>query len=216
MPNSSAPSNGRAGLGQRLFAFWYAQADPLRFDRTFEAVKRRLLADLSGDVLEIGPGTGANFAYFQPGIRWIGAEPNLFMHPHLLRTARRAGLTAPDIRPLAVESLNLPDESLDAVVSTHVMCSVNDQPRALGEIRRVLKPGGRFVFLEHVAAPRGTWLRRAQNTIRPVWAAVGDGCHPNRETWAAITGAGFSSVNIEHFNVPLFVAGPHIAGYAVK
>jgi ubiquinone/menaquinone biosynthesis C-methylase UbiE len=93
---------------------------------------------------------------------------------------------------------------------------VDDLDRALGETLRVLKPGGRFVFLEHVAAPRGTWLRRLQRLAHPVWRIVADGCHPDRETDAAIVAAGFVAVRLERFSLPMGLVGPHIAGVALK
>ncbi|HEX2908380.1 MAG TPA: class I SAM-dependent methyltransferase [Phototrophicaceae bacterium] len=216
METQDQPVRGRSGFIQRIFAWMYSRNDDDKLDRLVGAYKRRLLTGLTGTVLEIGPGTGANFPYFRRDIRWIGAEPNLFMHPHLQKAAQRAGITEVDIRPLTGEKLNLADNSLDAVVATHVLCSVDHQERVLQEIRRVLKPAGRFIFLEHVAAPPGTPLRQFQGFIRPVWAYCGDGCHLNRETWTAIENAGFTQVEIEHFRIPAPFVSPHIAGYAVK
>lgn len=207
---------GRRGLRQRIFAWMYSRDKAAESDGEFDVYKRRLLGNLAGDVLEIGPGTGANFAYFPAGIRWIGIEPNLFMHPMLKAEAQQSRVTVVDIHSTTAENLTVADESIDAVVSTHVMCSVSDQARVLKEIRRVLKPGGRFIFLEHVAAPQGTLSRAAQTVIKPAWHFLGDGCQPDRETWAAIHNAGFAQVEIEHFRAPYPIVGPHIAGYAVK
>jgi SAM-dependent methyltransferase len=166
-------------------------------------------------VLEIGPGTGSNLAYFAPGIRWLGIEPNPHMERYLTREAERLG-RAIEVRGGTAERLDLMDASVDAVVSTLVLCSVADQVRALAEVRRVLKPGGRFVFLEHVAAPRGSWLRRAQRAVRPIWRLLGDGCFPDRETWQAIARAGFAEVRLDRFRLPLPIMAPHIGGWAVR
>jgi ubiquinone/menaquinone biosynthesis C-methylase UbiE len=86
----------------------------------------------------------------------------------------------------------------------------------LQEALRVLKPGGKFLFIEHVAAPQGSRLRRVQNFLCPLWQLVVDGCNPNRETWTAINQAGFAHVQLEHFEVALPVVKPHMAGYGVK
>jgi len=177
--------------------------------------KRALLGDLSGDVLEIGPGTGVNLPYYPSGIRWIGIEPNPFMHPYLKRQAEQLGMQV-EIREGRAERLDVPDHSMDAVVSTLVLCSVQVVPGALGEILRVLKPGGRFVFIEHVAAPPGMWLRRVQRWVRPVSRALADGCCPDRETWVAIEKGGFEHLILEHFCVPIPITSPHIAGSATK
>ncbi|MBI4572797.1 MAG: class I SAM-dependent methyltransferase [candidate division NC10 bacterium] len=177
--------------------------------------KRALLGDLSGDVLEIGPGTGVNLPYYPSGIRWIGIEPNPFMHPYLKRQAEQLGIQV-EIREGRAERLDVPDHSMDAVVSTLVLCSVQVVPGALGEILRVLKPGGRFVFIEHVAAPPGMWLRRVPRWVRPVSRALADGCCPDRETWVAIEKGGFEHLTLEHFRVPIPITSPHIAGSATK
>jgi hypothetical protein len=80
----------------------------------------------------------------------------------------------------------------------------------------VLKPGGTFVFLEHVAAPPGTRLRRIQGAIRPLWKVIGEGCHPDRDTGPAIQRAGFSKVSYENFRLPLGPVATQIAGTAIK
>src|SRR5690242_6004104 len=100
------------------------------------------------------------------------------MHRHLREAAERTQIPI-EIRTLMAERLPAEDDSVDAVVSTLVLCSACDPARVLREIRRVLKPGGRFVFLEHVAAPQGTRLRTVQRWIRPVWRRIADGCHPD-------------------------------------
>ncbi|MCP5109369.1 MAG: class I SAM-dependent methyltransferase [bacterium] len=204
----------RNGLYQRLYASlmdrFSGHYEPLVTER-----KRALLTPLAGEVLEIGPGTGVNLPYLADGVRWRGVEPNPYMRPYLESKAARCGLET--VLEIGVaEALPADDESVDAVLGTLVLCSVKDPATALLEIRRVLKPGGRFVFVEHVAAPEGTNTRRWQAAVCPIWKRVGDGCHPNRETWRWIEQAGFEDVDIDRFRLDLPIAGPHIAGVAVK
>jgi ubiquinone/menaquinone biosynthesis C-methylase UbiE len=184
-----------------------------KYDRAVAPHKLPLLCSLAGDVLEIGPGAGANLPHFPPDIRWVGVEPNPYLHGYLRKEAVSLGRVI-DLRHGRAESLEFPDCSFDAAVSTLVLCSIADQARALAEIKRVLRPGGKFVFIEHVAAPQGSRTRRRQEWIRPLWKAIGDGCQPDRETWRAIAAAGFQHVEIEHFRVPFPIVGPHIAGVA--
>jgi ubiquinone/menaquinone biosynthesis C-methylase UbiE len=188
------------------------------FDRDlYGERKRALLGGLRGTVVEIGPGAGVNLPYFASDVRWIGVEPNVHFHGGLRRKAARLGLDA-DVRAGTAERLDLPDASADAVVSTLVLCSVDDLDAALAEVRRVLKPGGRLVFIEHVAAPPDSLLRRVQRGIRPLWGVIADGCRPDRETGRHIEAAGFTEVQIDRFDaaMPLPVVRPHIAGTAVK
>lgn len=204
----------RANWYQRLWARMLA-SESKKYPRYYAARKHALLGSLTGDILEIGPGTGSNLAYYAPGVRWHGLEPNPATFPYVQREAERIGMTV-HLREGQAEHLDAADSSFDAVVSTLVLCSVSDPQHTLQEIRRVLKAGGRFVFIEHVAAPPGSGLRRFQQFVTPVWKRVGAGCHPDRETWAAIEKAGFSRVQLEHFRLAVPIVGPHIAGYAVK
>jgi SAM-dependent methyltransferase len=180
-----------------------------------------LLGDLHGTVLEIGPGAGPNLRYYPSDVNWLGVEPNPYMHPYLnqaiISLGRPDGRFRVDPGDTGGVRLPAPDASMDAVVSTLVLCSVPNPDATLQEILRVLKPGGKFVFIEHVAAQDGTRLRSFQNFLQPLWTFVGDGCHPNRETWSAISQAGFSHVDIQHFRQPTSgPASPHISGTAVK
>ena len=203
-----------AGFGKRIHAWLLARCGA-RYERMVAEHKRALFAALSGDILEIGPGTGPNLGYYPKNCHWIGVEPNPFVHPYLRQAAEQAGLTI-EIRTLLAEKLPAADQSIDAVVSTLVLCSVLNPEAVLREILRVLKPGGRFVFLEHVAAPEGTRLRKVQRFIRPLWKRLADGCYPDRETGPAIEHAGFSEVKYENFRLPLGPVGTQIAGIAVK
>jgi ubiquinone/menaquinone biosynthesis C-methylase UbiE len=204
----------RASRYQRLFARMMAAEQQAR-RQYYDARKRALLNNLHGDVLEIGPGAGANLPYYSRDVRWLGLEPNPAMFPYMQQEAQRLGMTI-QLREGRAEQLDAADNSFNAVVSTLVLCSVPDPQRTIQEILRVLKTGGRFVFIEHVAAPRESGLRRRQRIVTPLWKRLGDGCHPDRETWAIIENAGFSSVQIDHFRLKVPIAGPHIAGYAVK
>ncbi len=203
-----------ATFPQRLQAWILTHACPV-YEKSVAPYKRALLGELSGSILEIGPGTGVNLAYYPQTVRWIGIEPNPILHAHLRAAIAQKNLLA-DLRYGRAESLDVPDASLDAVVSTLVLCTVRDVPATLREILRVLRPGGRFVFIEHVAAPPATFTRRLQRFVKPVWRYFGDGCHPDRETWKSIAAAGFSSLHLDHFRVPSPIVGPHIRGSAIK
>ena len=211
MPESNS-SPTRAKWNQRLFAYMMNSAPETEEEKSH---KKTLIGSLHGDVLEIGPGTGPNLEYYAKDVRWTGIEPNPAMMPYAQQEAQRLGMTI-QLREGRAEQLDAADNSLDAVVSTLVLCSVTDPQKVLQEIRRVLKPGGRFVFIEHVAAPANTGRRFRQKLIKPLWKPLADGCHPDRETWATIEQAGFSDVHIDHFQLKVPVIGPHIAGYAVK
>jgi SAM-dependent methyltransferase len=129
-------------LYQRCFA-WGLAAGGDAYERLVAIRKRELLGPLRGTVLEIGPGTGTNLAYLAPDVRWLGIEPNPHMERYLRREAEPLGRSI-EVRSGTVERLDLMDASVDAVVSTLVLCSVPDQARALAEVRRVLRPGGRL------------------------------------------------------------------------
>lgn len=209
------PSAARTGLRSRLMAWFMAQGLPDNYEKVVTYYKSKFLTGLDGTVVEIGPGTGENFPYFSATVQWIGIEPNVFMHRYLEKAAARYGFEA-DIRVQSAESLELEDKSADSVISTFVLCSVGEQRVALQEIKRVLKPGGRFIFIEHVGAPAGTATRRMQRAVRPVWRFFGDGCHIDRDTAQVIQDTGFADVQIEHFNIPHGLIGPHIAGVAIN
>jgi SAM-dependent methyltransferase len=194
---------------------WVTSRGNRRYDAMVADQKRALLAPLEGTVLEIGPGGGNSLAFLRRGVRWIGVEPNPFFHDRLRARGDRLGIDV-DVRAAAAEALPAADGSIDAVVSSLVLCSVRDPEAALREVRRVLRPGGRFVFIEHVAAPHGTGLRFVQRALRPVWRAFSDGCHPDRETGHVIEAAGFADVDLNRFTVPIPIMGPHIAGVAVR
>jgi len=214
-----APANtppARSKFAEHLFAWvWGHVHGPL--EKAYGKRKSILFNELRGDVVEIGAGSGINFLHYPTGLQLTCIEPNPYMHPYLRESAAASGHALNLLEGYA-EALPLPDASADAVVSTLVLCSVFNPDLVLSEILRVLRPGGRFYFIEHVAAQRGTRLRRVQDAIQPIWTRLGDGCNPNRETHEAIRRAGFSECCFESrdIKIPLPPVKPHILGYAVK
>jgi SAM-dependent methyltransferase len=201
-------------FSKRFYAWAMARLSP-KYERMMAGRKRDLLGHIQGKVLEIGPGTGPNLQYYPAGIQWTGIEPNPYMHPYLRDAAQQLGLTV-DLRTGVAERMDIDDNSIHYVVSTLVLCSVSDVNAVLREILRVLRPGGHFLFVEHVAAPRGTWLRGVQRGVRPIWSKLADGCRPELEAASCIEKAGFENADIEHFRLRLPIVGPHIMGTATK
>lgn len=156
--------------------------------------RSRLVAGLRGSVLEVGAGTGTNFALYPPGVTDV-----LAVEPHARRrdAARRAAARVPvTVIDGVAEHLPVGDATVDAVVVSLVLCSVRDVPAALAEFRRVLRPGAELRFFEHVIAERGA-LRALQRVTGPVWSRIPGGCHPDRDTVAAIVAAGFTLEEVD-------------------
>jgi ubiquinone/menaquinone biosynthesis C-methylase UbiE len=147
--------------------------------------RRELLAHAQGTVLEIGAGTGLNLRHYPADLEeLVLVEPGLRMGDRIDLGRAPAGVPA-RLERAPAESLPFEDASFDTVVSTLVLCTVRDPTRALAEVVRVLRPGGRLLFLEHVRAERG-WRRALQRrSVRP-WAAFAEGCQCDRETLATI------------------------------
>lgn len=182
--------------------------------REYGSRKLRIFGELPEVIVELGPGSGANFRYYPRGTRVIAVEPNPMMLKRMSAQARRYGIEI-DLRHAGAEGLEVEGESADLVICTLVLCTVRDPERVVAEVKRVLRPGGRFAFLEHVAAPGGTRLRRVQETLRRPWAWLGEGCQLNRDTAGTIESAGFSGLDLERFDGPRHTPfQPHIAGVA--
>jgi len=194
-------------------------------DKNFELNKKRkieLFSGIEGTVLEIGPGIGTNFVFLnKKEIRWIGVEPNPAMHPYLLESAKKQGVSA-SLLDCYSEAICLPDSQVDFVICTKVLCSVSNLDRSMNEIKRVLKPGGKFLFLEHVV-DNHNFLRRAVQKIVPYtpWKYYSDGCEPGRDIAASIKNTGFTSVSFIQYmqegkGLIHAIKKPHIYGSAIK
>lgn len=199
-----------------VFARLYERAAP-QMDRQGAADhRRRLLAGLTGHVVEVGAGGGANFAHYPAGVGTVLAlEPE----PYLRERARQRATDAPvavEVVDATAEAVPAADGSADAVVASLVLCSVADQAVALREMHRVLRPGGQLRFYEHVAAPtrRG---RAAQRVVDVAWPLFAGGCHTGRDTLAAIRAAGFVVEAVEEVALGIVSpASPHVLGRATR
>ena len=178
--------------------------------------KTRAFADLPGSVVELGSGVGANLRYLPAGAHLTAIEPNPYMHSRLTTAARRRGVDL-EIRSVVGEHIDLPDASADAVISSLVLCTVSDPAAVLAEIRRILRPGGRFSFAEHVAAKPHTLTRWSQRILSRPWAWAFEGCSCERDLTSLIATAGFTSADINPYRLhsPFVPFNTHIAGTAI-
>jgi ubiquinone/menaquinone biosynthesis C-methylase UbiE len=202
-------------LGDRLFAAGYARL--VRGESEVMRGWRRWLARRAGGVVvELGAGTGANLPLYDLDAieRLILVEPSPAMRRRLAGPAAEAGA---EVLDATAARLPLADGEADAVLSTLVLCSVPDLDAALAEIRRVLRPGGLLLLMEHVRAMEPVAARR-QDRLDPAWCRIAQGCHPNRDTLAHVRSAGFDVV--EEHPVPVAMPGaalfPHVAAVAVR
>lgn len=147
--------------------------------------RRELLADARGRVLEIGAGTGHNLRHYPSGLdELVLTEPGARIGSHIDLDRAPAGVPV-RLEQAPAEYLPFQDASFDTVVATLVLCTVGDPQRAVAEAARILRPGGRLLFLEHVRAERGWRLAMQRRSVRP-WAAFADGCQCDRATVATI------------------------------
>jgi SAM-dependent methyltransferase len=175
-----------------------------------------MLAHATGSVVEIGAGTGLNLPHFpSTATNVLALEPDPNMVRRLVPATEKASIPV-SVRRARAEDLPVPDGSVDTVVASLVLCSVEDPAAALAEARRVLRPGGRLLFFEHVRAGRPR-LARWQDRFERLWGRFAGGCHPNRDTEAAIARAGFEIREIERFHESgAVLAAPHILGWATR
>jgi ubiquinone/menaquinone biosynthesis C-methylase UbiE len=208
------PAN-RDNVHHPIFARVYERFVVAREGEEIRERRKRLLAGLRGRVLELGVGTGVTFPLYPKTVaEVIALEPE----PRLRRSAEEAARSATvpiSVRAGLAQRISEPDGTFDAVVVSLVLCSVPDQGEALAEIRRVLRPNGELRFFEHVVARNqfGAGVQRALETIFP---RIAGGCHPARDTAAAIRRAGFSIENCERLGpAPKQPPFPFLIGRAV-
>jgi len=203
----------------RLIAAIYDRLTEASEKACLQQWRAELLGDLTGHVLEVGAGTGRNVPFYPPGLaRLVLTEPDQYMRRKLSEKIRTQAPDRAELLDASLEDLPFAAESFDAVVGTLVLCSVPHPDKALREIHRVLKPGGRFVFLEHVAAEDRPRRLKWQHRVEPFWKRISGGCHLTRRTADAIVAAGFTVAHIrrESMRKAWPLVRPTIRGVAHK
>ncbi len=179
----------------RLFAALYDRGMRETEAAGLRARRERLLGEARGRVLELGAGTGLNLALYPRSVQaLVLSEPSPPMAARLRRRTARAGRSV-QVLEAPAERLPLPDASFDTVVATLVLCTVSDVESALREVARVLRPGGRLLFIEHVRAEDNARRARWQDRLERPWRFVAAGCHCNRDTLALLAA---SPLAVEH------------------
>lgn len=198
----------------RIFAALYDRVGASWEEKYGAELRRELLVDARGRVLEVGVGTGLSFPHYPAVDELVGVDPSAAM---LRRARKRAAAAGREVKLVEAPAEELPfeDAAFDTVVAIAVLCTVDDPDKAIREIRRVLRPGGRFLFNEHVRSPdpgRAHWQDRLE---RP-WGFIAGGCHPNRRTLAAIEAAGFQVGELEQGELPALprLVRPYVRGVA--
>ena len=202
-----------------LSAFFYDSLLAKSEEACLMEWRSELVKHVHGNVLEIGAGTGANILFYpKNGIELTLSEPDKHMRTQLEEKVKDQGLDHVTISSHTIEENHRPDATFDCVVSTLVCCSVPNLASAFSEIKRILKPDGYFIFLEHVGAEKGTRRRRWQNRLTPLWCKISGNCHLNRETEIAFNNAGFTFKEIkrESMRKATPLVRPTIRGIAIK
>jgi ubiquinone/menaquinone biosynthesis C-methylase UbiE len=203
-----------------IFARVYVRLSPAMEREGGADHRDRLLAGLSGWVIEVGAGSGLNFAHYPAEVtRVLAVEPE----PYLREAARRSAVAAAvpiEVVDGIADELPAGDETFDAAVASLVLCSVPDPRAALQEMHRVLRNGGELRFFEHVRADTDG-LQRAQRLVdATIWPRLFGGCHTSRDTAAAIEASGFRLEGLDRFRFPdsgpAVPTSPHILGRAVR
>lgn len=193
----------------RIYDATWGRGFSALYDRCFKAaeeaglrdMRRDVLTGARGRVLELGAGTGLNLELYPERVQDLTlVEPDPHMVKQLRKRVNDLG-SAAQVVEAPGEQLPFEDESFDTVVVTLVLCTVPDQKGTLREIKRVLKPDGQFLFLEHVRSPE-PGLAKWQDRLEKPWRFLGDGCHCNRDTEAALKAAGFELSDVEHPELP--------------
>ena len=185
-------------------------------DSTFNQYRQEVLAEVEGEVLEIGFGTGLNLSFYPDAINEIiTVDNNPGVHKLAQKRIDKSSITV-DHRILSGENLPMSDNSFDSVVSTWTLCSIEKVEQAVNEIHRVLKPGGKFFFIEHCLSNEPS-IQTWQNRLNPIQNVIADGCNLNRNI-RSIVKQQFSQLNVEEFyadKTPKFM-GYMYKGVAVK
>ncbi len=182
------------------------------------AARTEVAAALHGRLLIVGLGPGGDLKHLPAAVtEVVGIEPSESMRraaEPAVAAAQAAGLPV-EVVDAVGESLPLPDASVDSVLLAYVMCTVDDPAAVLSEVHRVLRPDGSVAVLEHVAADDGTWMRRAQRFVSPVWPRLAGGCQCDRDTKAALAAEGFDVADVRDTRlVPFPPVAPAIIGVA--
>jgi len=203
---------------RRLFSRLYVRACPGMEAEGMAELRRELLADLSGEVVEVGAGNGMNFGHYPRAVKLVVAvEPEPYLRDRAVRAAVDASVLVRVERGTA-ERLPLPDASVDVAVLCLVLCSIQDRAAAIDELRRVVRPGGELRFLEHTVAVTAG-LRRVQWVAdATVWPLLAGGCHTAVDALATITAGGFTVTSLRTLRFPdrrlTLPTTPHVLGRA--
>jgi ubiquinone/menaquinone biosynthesis C-methylase UbiE len=177
--------------------------------------RRQLVGGLSGDVVELGAGTGLNFAHYPPDAHVLASDRDMAMLERAIGRAKDASAHVTVFVADAQGRIPLKDDSVDLVVHSLVLCSTPKPDLALAEIARILRPGGTFRFMEHVRAGEGTFRGRFQDAVNPVWRRVSGGCNCNRRTVETVEAAGFEVRSMQPFKLGPPHVAPHVLVEAV-
>lgn len=202
-----------------LFARFWARLAPLMERQGLAEQRRLLLGDATGVVVEVGAGDGVNFRHYPPAVtRVLALEPEPRLRERAAARAREGALPVDVVDGLA-DRLPVAEASADTVVCCLVLCSVPDPDAALAEARRVLRPGGRLLFMEHVVAGEAGAARLQRRLDRLFWPRLFGGCHSGRDTVGSIGRAGLEVQRVERYSYPegsRAPTAPHVRGVAVR